>query len=390
MNELCTDIGFQSLTKYGEETCGDHVEVLEESENSTILVLADGLGSGVKANILSTLTSKIISTMIANNMSIEECVSTIASTLPVCEKRGLAYSTFTIIHVVGNKEAEIIQFDNPHVILLRDGKNCDYDKSALEIGEKLIYQSKIDLQLNDLFIAMSDGAIYAGVGRTLNYGWQMENIITFMENVYKDCYSAKAVSNLLLEKCNSLYESKPGDDTTVSAIKIRQRQPVNLMIGPPKDPKDVPEMFKGFFAMEGKRIVCGGTTSQLAAAHLGKELQVNIKYLDPEIPPTAEIDGVDLVTEGVITMNRVLKYAKSYLQDNEYYTEWLAKMDGASQITRLLFEEATDIVIYAGTAMNPAHQNPDLPINLGIKIRIIEELAVCLKEMGKRVKVSFF
>ena len=390
MNELCTDIGYQSLIKYGEETCGDHVEILEEGENSAILVLADGLGSGVKANILSTLTSKIISTMIANNMSIEECVSTIASTLPICEKRGLAYSTFTIIHVVGNKEAEIIQFDNPFVILLRDGRSYDYEKTALEIGEKLIYQSKVDLQLNDLFIAMSDGAIYAGVGRTLNYGWQLENIITFMENVYKDSYSAKAISNLLLEKCNSLYESMPGDDTTISAIKIRQRQPVNLMIGPPKDPKDVTEMFTGFFAIEGIRIVCGGTTSQLAAAFLGKELRANIEYLDPEIPPTAEIDGVDLVTEGVITMNRVLKYARSYLRDNEFYTEWLAKRDGASRIARLLFEEATDIVIYAGMAMNPAHQNPDLPINLGIKIRIVEELADCLKEMGKRVKVSFF
>ena len=390
MNDLCTDIGYQSLIKYGEETCGDHVEILEENDDCAIMVLADGLGSGVKANILSTLTSKIISTMIANNMSIEECVSTIASTLPVCEKRGIAYSTFTIIHVVGNKEAEIIQFDNPHVILMRNGKNYDYDKSVMEIGEKLIYRSKIALQLNDLFIAMSDGAIYAGVGRTLNYGWQIENIVVFMENVYKDNYSAKAIANLLLEKCNSLYEGKPGDDTTISAIRIRQRQPVNLVIGPPKDPKDVSKMFTGFFAMEGKRIVCGGTTSQLAAAFLGKELQASIQYLDPEIPPTAEIEGVDLVTEGVITMNRVLKYARSYLQDNEYYTEWLAKKDGASQIARLLFEEATDIVFYVGTAMNPAHQNPDLPINLGIKIRIVEELASCLKEMGKKIKVNFF
>ncbi|MGB4661284.1 MAG: serine/threonine-protein phosphatase, partial [Mobilitalea sp.] len=107
MINLCTDVGYLSINKYGEQLCGDHVDIVEEDENSLVMVLADGLGSGVKANILSTLTSKIISTMLANHMTIEDCVTTVASTLPVCEKRGIAYSTFTIIHVVDNKTAEV-------------------------------------------------------------------------------------------------------------------------------------------------------------------------------------------------------------------------------------------------------------------------------------------
>ena len=174
---FCTDIGYQSVNKHGEQLCGDHVELVEQDENSIVFVLADGLGSGVKASILSTLTSKIISTMMANSMSVEECVSTIAATLPVCEVRKVAYSTFTIIRVVNNSEAEIIQYDNPQVIMLRDGKNIDYPKTITEIDGKTIYRSKIQLKLDDTFIAMSDGAIYAGVGAALNFGWQRENIV---------------------------------------------------------------------------------------------------------------------------------------------------------------------------------------------------------------------
>lgn len=125
MISLCTEVDWQSLNKHGEELCGDNVEVVTPDENTTIVVLADGLGSGVKASILSTLTSKIISTMIANDMSVSDCVSAIAATLPVCNVRQIAYSTFTIIRVTGNSRAEIIQFDNPRVVLLRQGRHID-------------------------------------------------------------------------------------------------------------------------------------------------------------------------------------------------------------------------------------------------------------------------
>jgi len=390
MNNLCTDVGYLSVNKYGEQLCGDHVDIVEQGENSLVMVLADGLGSGVKASILSTLTSKIISTMMANQMSIEDCVATVASTLPVCEKRGIAYSTFTIIRVIDSMEAEVIQYDNPHVILLRDGKNYDYEKISMKIDNKTIYKSKITLTQGDVFIAMSDGAIYAGVGRTLNFGWQRENIIDYIELMYEKNFSAKIVSTILLDECMRLYGSTPGDDTTIAAIKIRKRKPMNLMIGPPSDPNDVNKMMALFFAKEGKHIVCGGTTSSLAAKYLGKEMNTHLNYVDPEIPPTSEIEGIELVTEGVITINRVLLYASSYLNDNEYYSEWSLREDGASKIARLLLEEATDINFYVGRAINPAHQNPNLPIQFSIKMRLIDELSECLKKMGKRIKVSYF
>ena len=392
MINLCTDIGYHSLNKFGEQLCGDHVDVVEQEGdgNSVIVVLADGMGSGVKASILSTLTSKIISTMMAQSMSIEECVATIASTLPVCSVRGVAYSTFTIIKVTNNYEAEIIQYDNPHVIMLRDGKYFDMEETSTKIGDKIIYKSKVYVREGDTFIAMSDGAIHAGVGKRLNFGWQRENIIEFMEMMYDSEFTAKTLSTILLDECNRLYENEPGDDTTVCTVKIRQRESVNLMIGPPASPNDVNKMMSLFFSKSGKHIVCGGTTSTLAAEFLGKEVKTNLMYIDPEIPPTATIEGVDLVTEGVITINKVLTYAQSYLADNQYYTHWDYKKDGASLISKMLFEEATDINFYVGRAVNPAHQNPNLPINFSIKMRLVDELCECLKKMGKRIKVSYF
>lgn len=390
MNDLCTDIGFMSVNKFGEQLCGDHVEVIDQSDDSHVVVLADGLGSGVKASILSTLTSTIISTMVANGMSLESCVDTIAATLPICEVRKVAYSTFTIVRTIDNREAEIIQYDNPKLILLRDGKSFDYPQTETKIDGKTIYKTKIDLHENDFLVFTSDGAIWAGVGTTMNFGWQREEIVDFLEKMVRPDFTAKTVSSLLLDECCRLYGGKPGDDTTVCTVKIRRRKSVNLLFGPPRDPKDVNKMMTLFFAKEGKHIVSGGTTSTLAGEFLGKPVETQLDYLDPDIPPIAKIEGVDLVTEGVITMSRVLEYANDYGEADSIYADWSVKEDGASRIARLLLEEATDVNFFVGTAVNPAHQNPDLPINFNIKMHLVEELSERLKSLGKRVKVSYF
>lgn len=390
MNNLCADIGYKSINHDGEQLCGDHVEIIEQNDNSSVIVLADGLGSGVKASILSTLTSKIISTMMAEGLPLEECVSTIAATLPICSVRGVAYSTFTIIHIINNDTAELIQYDNPLVILLRDCVNYDYPKSELNIDGKKIYKSVIKLQENDIFIAMSDGCPHAGIGLAYNFGWKREDIIDFMETFAPVGYTAKTLSTLLVDECDKQYGFKPGDDATACVVRIRKREPMNILFGPPRHPDDCDRMMSLFFSKEGKHIVCGGTTSSIAAKYLHKPLKASLNFVKSDVPPTAEIEGVDLVTEGVITINKVIEYAKDTLDKNELYSVWSVGRDGASMICRMLFEEATDINFYVGRAVNPAHQNPDLPINFNIKMNLVEELSACLKQMGKRIKVSYF
>ena len=390
MNDLCADIGYRSINHAGEQLCGDHVDVVEQGENSMVIVLADGLGSGVKASILSTLTSKIISTMMAEGLGLEDCVSTIAATLPVCSVRGVAYSTFSILHLIDNETAEIIQYDNPMAILIRDEANYDYPKTEMTIGGKKIYKSVIKLQEGDIFILMSDGCPHAGIGTAYNFGWKREDIITYMEAQAPAGYTAKTLSTILVDECDRLYDHKPGDDTTACVVRIRKRVPMNLLFGPPSNRDDNDRMMSLFFSKEGKHIVCGGTTSTIAAKYLHKPLKTTLKFEASDVPPIAEIEGVDLVTEGVITVNKVLEYAQDYLQDNESYEQWAFKNDGASQISRLLFEEATDINFYVGRAINPAHQNPDLPITFSIKMKLVKDLSECLKKMGKRIKVSYF
>ncbi len=390
MNNLCADIGYRSIFHEGEELCGDHVDVIEQEDGSTVVVLADGLGSGVKASILSTLTSKIISTMIAAGLSLEDCVHTIAETLPVCSVRKVAYSTFTIMRIVNSNEAELIQYDNPTVILLRDGEEYDYPKTEVNIEGKKIFQSRIRLKEDDVFILMSDGCPHAGIGTEYNFGWERSDIVEFMKTFYSVGYTAKTLSTILIDECNRLYGGKPGDDATACVVRIRKREPMNLLFGPPSNRDDCNKMMSLFFSKEGKHIICGGTTSTIASQYLGKPLKPKLEFIDKDVPPIAELEGVDLVTEGVITINKVLSYAKDYLNENESYSQWGVKRDGASLICRLLFEEATDINFFVGRAVNPAHQNPDLPINFNIKMQLVTELSDCLKKMGKRIKVSYF
>ncbi len=390
MNNLCTEVGYKSINHVGEQLCGDHVDIIDTDGDSSVIVLADGLGSGVKASILSTLTSKIISTMISAGLPIEDCVSTIAATLPVCSVRGVAYSTFTLINIIENKTAEIIQYDNPKVIVIREGQVIDYPKNEMNIGGKKIIKSVIRLEENDVIVAMSDGCPHAGIGISYNFGWKIEDIAEFMAGMSYAGHTAKNLATLLVDECNKLYAGKPGDDTTAVVVRVRRREPVNLLFGPPSNRDDCNRMMALFFGKEGKHIVCGGTTSSIVSKYLGKPIRASLDFTASDVPPTAEIEGVDLVTEGVITVNKVVEYAKDYLENNDSYEKWGYKRDGASQICRLLFEEATDINFYVGRAVNPAHQNPDLPINFNIKMNLVEELSECLRAMGKRIKVSYF
>ena len=386
-NNLCSEIGYMSINHYGEQLCGDHVEIVE-NDDSSIIVLADGLGSGVKASILSTLTSKIISTMLAAGLDIRDAVETIAATLPICSERKSAFSTFTIIRLVDNMHADIIQYENPSVIMLRNGVHYEFPLTTMTIGEKTIYRSTVELADGDIFVAMSDGILYASEDGVLNNDWSRDKLIEFLEPLSRAELTAKLLTSIIVEETNKLYGGKPFDDATACVIKIRQRQTVNIAIGPPEDMSDNHRMMALFFAKEGKHVVCGGTTAKIAAEYLGVPVQTNPTSPDPDIPPISVIEGVDLTTEGIITVDKILSYATDYVKDNRSFEQWCYKKDGASLAARLLFEDATDINMFIGHAANPAHN--EMPINFNVKMQILKKLSKRLKEMGKRVKVLDF
>lgn len=391
MNNLSADIGYNSILHAGEQLCGDHVDVVEQEDGSIVIVLADGLGSGVKASILSTLTAKIISTMMAEGLSVDECVRTIAATLPVTKEHGVAYSTFTIIHLIGGRRVNLIQYDNPHVILIRDGEPATYPETEMTIEGKKIFQSSFYLRENDLLVAMSDGCPYASPDETYNYDWKESDIAEFMAEMSMTDYTAKALSSLLVDVCKRYYGGNPRDDATAVVVRMRQRVQTNVLFGPPVNRDDTDRMLNLFFSKEGKYIICGGTTASIAAQHLHRTLEMDSDFDDDSgVPPTSRLDGVDLVTEGVLTMSRVLTYANDYVGDNLQYDRWSMGHDGASRIAQMLFEQATDINFFVGRAMNPAHQNPALPLSFNVKVNMVEELSEHLRKMGKKVKIMYF
>jgi hypothetical protein len=382
------DADYGSLNKYGEELCGDKVEIIRNGD-SLIIVLADGLGSGVKANILATLTSKIIGTMLSSGASIDEAVETIVNTLPVCKEREIAYSTFSILQINESGQGYLVEFDNPPIIHLKRGKFMELERSEREINGKLIKESRFTVAPEDMFVMVSDGAIHAGVGQTLNLGWQWDNVREYAERTYRKDISARNYTNLLLSVCENLYAKRPGDDTTVVVVKVRKVMEVNVMIGPPVDKHMDRYIVNKFMSGGGKKVVCGGTTAQIVSRELGKDIVTNMKYFNPSIPPTAEIEGIDLTTEGILTMDRALEYAKGYVSsENTIYD--FNKKDGASALAGLLLEESTSVHFFVGRAMNPAHQNPELPLSLGFKLKLVEGMAECLKSLGKQAIIDYY
>jgi len=387
MNDLFTDVGFQSVNKSGEEICGDRVEISERSGTVSV-VLADGLGSGVRANILSTLTSKIFSTMMAENMPVEECVATMNATLPFA-RESAAYSTFTVMRVDQSERAEIIRFDNPRVIWLRNGNRMDYSESLSCVGAKNVYTANLGLACGDALIAVSDGALYASEGRALDYDWDLDGLAGFVEAFYHPDYTAREICSILLGKLVELYGGQPGDDASVCVCRIKKRVHVNLVFGPPRESADDTLMMDLFFSKRGKHIVCGGTTAKIAGRYLSRPVVPLFDATDSDIPPASVIEGVDLVTEGVLTLSRVLENVEAYITDRGS-PAWQGKRDAASQISTVLLEQATDIDLFVGRAENEAYDKPGMPVSLNAKVRLSERLAACLEKAGKRIKVSYF
>ena len=394
MNNYYVETYSESLRKKGEELCGDMVNVIRKPDE-TILVLADGMGSGVKANILATLTSKIISTLMSGDADIDECVETISETLPVCSVRGIAYSTFTIVRVKHNGEIYTAEFDGPEFVMLRDGVLEEPEKEMRVISGKEIWESHFTAKPGDMIISFSDGVIHAGIGRLINLGWKRVNVMEFIQRNYRPHISARVMTKDLVSVCDHLYEGEPGDDTTVAAVHIMPRTTTRVMVGPASSPDMDAKQVRDLILTSGKKVVCGGTTSKIVARELGQRIDVELKYYDEEVPPTAHIEGIDLVTEGILTLSAAEKRMKEYLdeyEDNVRKKEILDldKKDGATKLVRLLVEECTDVVFMMGQANNPAHQNLDAPVSLNIKVRIVQNIATTLEKLGKHAEVEYY
>ncbi len=382
MTPLFIESGAAHISKHGEILCGDSLSVAPVV-GGKLMVLSDGLGSGVKANILATLTTKIAMRLMERGLPLEEVVETLTDTLPECKVRKIAYSTFTLLKVLDDGSAYLAEFDNPPTFFLKRGYISQLKYRDRTIGTRKIREARTQLEAGDWLITVSDGEIHAGIGGLLNLGWDWEKIAKFLESqVYEDA-SAQKIAQILVNQANQLYEGKPGDDTTAGVLKVRPKRFSAFMIGPPVKKEDDQVVADKFLGISGRRILSGGTTAGIIGRILGKDVVVDLTTMTNKIPPIGKMDGIDLVTEGVHTVNHALEI----LQGTKNMEDLVGTRDGAARLAwELLY--ADSIHIFLGQAINPAHLNPNLPQEMGFKSRSVQAIANLLRDKGKEVHIE--
>ena len=384
ISPLFIETGGANVSKFGEILCGDSLSVAN-TNGGKLMVLSDGLGSGVKANILATLTTTIATRLMERGLPLEEVVDTLTDTLPECQVRKIAYSTFTLIKVQDDGRAYLAEFDNPPTFFLKRGYVAQLEYRDRVIGTRRIREAHVHVEPGDWFVTVSDGEIHAGIGGLLNLGWDWEKIAKFLETQVHEDISAKKVAEILVNRANELYEHRPGDDTTAGVLKIRPKRFAAFMIGPPVNPEDDETVADRFLKLPGRKIVSGGSTAGILGRILGKDVKVDLASMTDRIPPTGNMEGIDLVTEGVHTVNHCLEI----LQNDQDVDQLAGKGDGASRLA-YEFLHSDNITVLLGQAINPAHLNPNLPQEMGFKSRSVQSIVSLLKDKGKEISLEVY
>lgn len=376
------EVGSHQRSHAGERICGDMLlsqKVKEESR--TVVVLSDGMGHGVKANMLATLTAKMALSFTIEHKDVNKIAEIIMNTLPVCSERKISYSTFTIVDIEHDGQTTILNYDNPDAIVMRGDEKLELEWENIllddtETQEKEINVSQFKAKKEDRIIITTDGITQSGLGKdNFLLGWGMDNLEKHIKKSLSENsgISASKLSATIVNKAhaNDGYSAK--DDMSSAVIYLREPRKLILASGPPykkrKDSKlaDVVNSFKG------KKIICGGTTADILARELNREITDSLELPDPDLPPVSYMEGVDLITEGILTLSKVSNILEKY---NERYE---LEKGPADQIVRM-FLESDEIHFLIGTAINVAHQDPNLPVELEIRRSVVKKIAGMLEE----------
>ena len=380
------DICHLSLNKKGEELCGDQVKFIKTETKSTI-VLSDGLGSGVKASILATLTTEILITMLNADVPLEEVIKTVIGTLPICQVRKIAYATFTIISINHlTNEFKVINFDNPPVLYFKKGRIVKLETKIDKILGKKIQSSQGKLERGDFIGAISDGVLYAGLGDTMNFGWGWDNIAKYMERIFiSQATNSRMIIEQVLSETRSLYRDKIGDDATFVGVYVRKPNPVMIFTGPPLDITQDEVYAERLLSFPGRKVICGGTTGNLVANYMGETIEMDIPTMRKDLPPIGILKEVDLVTEGILTISKATEMIRKCKGD---ISRLSTDRNGAVLLAREILE-GDSIYFLVGQQINEFYQNPLLPKNISIRRNLIEDLVQLLRSQQKEVMVEY-
>lgn len=375
------DVDHYQIHKHGQTVAGDvFLSRKLRGENGRIAVLSDGLGSGVKANVLATLTAVMSANFMAHQWEPEDVARRIMATLPVCSVRGIAYATFTIALIHGNGQAQIIEFGNPAFYLIRNDHRIDLPSQLIHIpieGARMetLHATRFQWRQNDRIVFFSDGITQSGMGTPMHpLGWGDDEACSFIQSlISKDReISARKLSRRLCGKALDLDAFKAKDDITCGVIYFREPRQTLVVSGPPVDSENDARMADKVKCFEGRTVVAGGTTATIVARELGLNVSVDLDHLTDDVPPISSMKGVDLTTEGIITLATVVRM----LESNEIPAP--APHHAASHMMHMLLD--SDIIHFlVGTRINEVHQDPAMPEDLEIRRNIIKKMAALLE-----------
>jgi len=368
---------------YGRERiCGDvFISRKVKEEDRTIVVLSDGMGHGVKANVLATLTATLAVNFTREHKAVDKIADIIMNTLPVCSERHMSYSTFTIIDIEHKGLTTILEYDNPQTIIIRDNKTFDPGWQCLILNSeknagKEILSCQFQPRKEDRIIFASDGIAQSGLGTdTYPLGWgrdqMMDYSLKLVRNTPKLSASKLALKMVNMAHRNDGYDSK--DDTSCASIYFRKPRELMIVTGPPYEEENDKKLGESVKEFKGKKVVCGATTADIISRELGIEIEDSLVFEDPELPPVSHMEGIDLVTEGILTITKVTRILKDY---SASYT--LGK-GPADRIVKLV-QQSDEIHFIIGTRVNIAHQDPNLPVDLEIRRTVVKRMARLLEE----------
>jgi serine/threonine protein phosphatase PrpC len=376
------DVDIQQKSHEGERICGDvFISEKFKEENRLILVLSDGLGHGVRANVLATLTSTMAMNFTKEHKDVQTIAEIIMNTLPVDKKRKISYATFTIIDIDSEGETTILEYDNPQTIILRGNKVFQPEWKSIELesekhqGKKL-RSCHITPQKEDRIVFCSDGIVQSGLGtEKYPFGWGQENYVEFVKRLVTNNpdISATRLAHKVVNMAyqNDRYHAK--DDTSCGAVYFREPRRLLICTGPPYDKEKDKELAQMVDDFEGRKIISGATTGDIIARELNLEIEDSFEFDDPDLPPISYMTGIDLVTEGILTLSKVAEILKSYSSN------YALKKGPADKIVKEL-KESDEIHFVIGTRINEAHQDPNLPVELEIRRTVVKRIAKILEE----------
>ncbi|HOC28521.1 MAG TPA: SpoIIE family protein phosphatase [Treponemataceae bacterium] len=387
------EVAHYQLYKSGQGAGGDtFLSQKNDSDGRVITVLSDGLGSGIKAGVLSTLTATMAMKFVAADMPIQRAAEIIMSTLPVCKERGISYATFTLVDIEPNSTVKIMEYDNPGYVLVRQDtviepiKNCASierkNRKTAPQREAVVYYSDYRSRPGDRLVFFSDGVTQSGMGtKPYPLGWGAVRAQEFILEAVRESpeISARELAKRIVLKAQQLDCYRAKDDITCGVIYFRRPRDLLIMTGPPINPDHDTEMVRVFSSFSGKKIVSGGTTANILSRELGRKVTLNLRNIDPNIPPVSQMDGADLVTEGIITLGRVAEILEQGSRIGATASTERDRENGAGKIVEFLLD-SDRITFVVGTRINDAHQDPNMPVELEIRRNIVKRIQMLLAE----------